>query len=486
MWKNDFYPTPSTLAYKVFEHYGKDFFLDSTIMMLEPNAGKGDFADSLLKYVSTSAYIRRADDLKEKIHCVEIEPELQGILNSKGYTIVGSDFLRFSSDVKYNFIFMNPPFSDGYKHLLHAWDILDNGGNIACILPTDYHKKHRNIDHIVNENCEIAHMGQCFLSDDTFIKTPVDVSVYFFRKPAKSSPMFSFEMDDTDDDVDFTGAEHLNSEIALQDKIGNYVTAYNKISEIFVKFAELSSEYAHYIKFFGWNMSNDDFFTKSLVKIGNSCGDPDIQRSAHNEFIMNLKKAAWNVIFDKTKISGFVTQKVHDDFIKFCETQRNLSFSKENIESLIENLYMSRNDIKSQCILEVFEMLTEFHYKNKVHFEGWKTNSLYKVNKKVIIPYGLSSDNWFDRPHVNYHNSRKLDDIDKCMCFLTGKKFDNILTIHNAIHNDGYFGDAFESEFFNIRCFKKGTIHLVFKDLDLLARFNQQAVKDKWNWIGDE
>lgn len=41
-----------------------------------------------------------------------------------------------------------------------------------------------------------------------------------------------------------------------------------------------------------------------------------------------------------------------------------------------------------------------------------------------------------------------------------------------------------DSTFFKMRGFKKGTLHIDFKDLDLLAKFNQAAAKGK-KWLGD-
>ena len=45
--------------------------------------------------------------------------------------------------------------------------------------------------------------------------------------------------------------------------------------------------------------------------------------------------------------------------------------------------------------------------------------------------------------------------------------------------------DKFESTFFNIRVFKKGTVHLEFKDEEVWAKFNQVATAGK-AWIGNK
>ena len=40
-----------------------------------------------------------------------------------------------------------------------------------------------------------------------------------------------------------------------------------------------------------------------------------------------------------------------------------------------------------------------------------------------------------------------------------------------------------DSYFFTIKLYKKGTMHLTFKDIDVWARFNQAAAEGK-NWLG--
>ena len=70
---------------------------------------------------------------REVVHCIEIEPELQAAIRGKGYPLVGTDFLTFWPDEKYDLIIMNPPFASGEAHLLHAWEILDHG-DIVCLL----------------------------------------------------------------------------------------------------------------------------------------------------------------------------------------------------------------------------------------------------------------------------------------------------------------------------------------------------------------
>ena len=512
MWNDGFYPTPKEVVAKVLSKYvdddGGKFFHKKNI--LEPSAGKGDFLDGMNEFLAEESqkywnkyykghHTYTADSIKSQLKpyicCLEIEPELAMILKEKGYTYIGSDFLNFWPDERYNLIVMNPPFANGVKHLLHAWEIVDDGGDIACILPSYALDKETKevtlLRRIMEEHGEIVHLGPVF--EDAFRKTSVDCSAYYLHKPEDESGDFAFGNFDKFDkeENNFVGEENFANEIAIRDTIGNLVTNYERCLRLFKEIQKAVVEYSHYSKGFVFqSFDNKETFTDILNSAMNTSG-VEGQKAVYNKFVNYLKRSGWKKVFELTNIGNFATSRVANDFQKFCNEQENLSFCKENITQLLENLYLSRGTIRNQCIVDVFDMMTAFDEKNKVHFEGWKTNDFYKVNKRVIIPYGVDTS-WLrfnDEIHINWNSADKLRDIDKCMCFLTGKKFDevnNIMAFYNINRGTMRFGEWYDTEFFRIRFYKKGTIHLEFKDLDLLARFNQLAVKDKWNWLGGE
>lgn len=130
MFNEDFYPTPKSVANKMLAKF--DSYTLNTKHILEPSAGKGDLAEAIAQKL---AYDRSyyGKEYKDLIHCIESDIELQATLRGKDFPIVGNDFLTFFPDEEYDLIIMNPPFSNGDKHLLHAWEIL-NSGDIVCLL----------------------------------------------------------------------------------------------------------------------------------------------------------------------------------------------------------------------------------------------------------------------------------------------------------------------------------------------------------------
>ena len=129
----EFYPTPSGIAGRLLA--GVNFNKVKTV--LEPSAGKGDLLDYASQRKRTYRFGRergysRGSELE--CDCIEIDTNLQAILTSRGYRVVHDDFLSFVTRKRYDLILMNPPFSEGDLHLLHAIDLCENGGQIACIL----------------------------------------------------------------------------------------------------------------------------------------------------------------------------------------------------------------------------------------------------------------------------------------------------------------------------------------------------------------
>ncbi|HEX2906339.1 MAG TPA: DUF4942 domain-containing protein, partial [Phototrophicaceae bacterium] len=150
-----------------------------------------------------------------------------------------------------------------------------------------------------------------------------------------------------------------------------------------------------------------------------------------------------------------------------------------------------RDQIIQECIVSVFDTATKYHEKNVVHTEGWKTNKSWRIAPKIIMPYGVTHEPKWNGWRMNYHHRDFFLDIDKALCFLAGKTLDQIDTVEQAIdhqlaqiaNHDQRHDEPFTSTFFEIRVFKKGTVHLTFKDKNLLARFNQAAALGK-NWVG--
>jgi hypothetical protein len=225
------------------------------------------------------------------------------------------------------------------------------------------------------------------------------------------------------------------------------------------------------------------------------------KKERFNEFCDEIRSDMWEIVISKLGMERYMTKSVRQNFKEFTKNQGAMQFTKENISSLIRMLLDNGSAILERAISEVFDLMTSFYKENRLHIEGWKTNDSWKVNRKVIFPYGVEFDTKWSKEssrgakfEISRHDGG-YSDIDKVMCYLTGTTYEHCLTINEALDRrfdqigyikPGYKFDNFcESTFFNIKFWKKGTIHIEFKDVKLWEEFNIRACKDK-NWLPPE
>ena len=472
MFNNEFYPTPEPVIQLMLEPFIREYtdyrgFTNQVLTakkVLEPSAGKGDILD----------FIKRSQT-RTSLYAIELEPELRFILQGKGYTVLDSNFLNFQSEGHFfDLIVMNPPFSNGDEHLLKAWDVVGDDGDIVCLLNAEtirnpFSQKRKVLLNLIKQHGSYEFLGSVF--DTAERKTGVDVALVRLKKPkAEFEPLFSdIHFDSLKDEQEF---QFSANPLAHANIIESLVAQYDIARKILVEKNKLEKQYLFYVSEVQDTKYNEENLPKSL-----------------NDEIFELTARFWRYVFKRTKLSEIATSSFIKKFDEFTEQTEKLAFTVNNIEEVLLYVLGNQGQIMKECLLTTFDTATTFHAKNKVHVEGWKTNSTYKVNKKIILPYAVTYDGWWG---WNYYARTRdfLLDIDKVLSWLTGNK--GYISTYQAMDNrfteirrgDCSYRDVFESTFFKIRFFKKGTVHLTFKDDNVWEKFNVESAKGKM-WIGD-
>lgn len=495
MLENDFYPTPEDLISRMLSQYSREALADMTI--LEPSAGNGNIADFILD--QTDRCFSRREYRARNIHCCEIDYELRSILSDKDFRIVGDDFLSYSGGgILYDLIIMNPPFSHGVEHVLHAWNIL-KAGDLVAILPLEvfrnpYTEQRKLLARVIQDNGgTVEDAGKAF--EDAERKTSVEVCIIRLSKKelAGIDDLFSssrFKAGKVDDSAPDT----VENMLAKRDVVASMEDAYHATMEAFKTAYKALYELSLCGSIFGSRMSDDgcrngtvqEAFCRLIgsAKLSTIATKKDFQevyKQSFNEFVGELRRAAWEKVFDTTQMERFMTEGVKTEFRKLQQDQYAIEFCQDNVMKLLDTLFLNTNKIGEAAILEAFDLMTKYHKENRVHIEGWKTNDFWRVNKKVILPHIV--DWTFGRPRLSWSQEQKLNDIDRGLCFLSGKSFDTInktaRSIESGCNNLVLSGSG---EFFDFRLYKKGTGHFTFRDNDLWERFNIAACKGK-NWL---
>lgn len=475
MFGAEFFPTPPAIIGRMLARIAKDaeYYLD-------PSAGRGDIAEA----------IQRADHYHRhrKIDCIEESPELSAVLVDKGFPVVGGDWLTYDGVCYYDAIVMNPPFSNGDAHLLKAWDWLYNG-EIVCLLNAEtvrnpHTAARQRLAGVIAEHGDVEELGRPFKRGAR--PTDVEVVLVYLRKTTVEDAAELWET--KGQERDHGGEAAPDNLPAIRDRLGNLQHYYEQANH------HITEAFRHIRKAAVYLGGNDLRIDDYRDTIAAACRDFGHARA---EFLRKHRKDAWKAALSRTEFHKWLDKLQREELERDIERNGNIPFTAANIYGTLENIFMQRNRLFEKSVSNVFDSLRRYHADNIHHTEGWKTNSSYKVNPKVIFPWGCSFDGKFCRNFRLYHSSGMIDvynDLDRVLCVLGGRSFDSCYTIGRALegafralgHNVGSgFYNQCQSEFFDIRFFKKGTVHLVWRDALLREAFNKTAAAGRAE-IGDQ
>jgi hypothetical protein len=463
MFDEEFYPTPMAVAITMINRVSKE-----ARYFLEPSAGKGDIAERIR---GDSEY--RRYNHHRSVDCIEQSPELVSVLTGKEFPVVGFDWLTYDGVCYYDAIVMNPPFSNGDAHLLKAWDFL-HSGEIVCLLNSEtinnpHTASRQRIAEIIKLHGDVEMLGDCFAKGER--KTGVEVAMVYLKKLAADDAPDLWETSTAEKSANENDIASGNM-LAIQDRLGNMQHYYDRANEHMLEGFRQIRKAAVYMAGNGIDGYKYEDIVKLRFKDFNE---------ARAEFFRKHRRDAWMQVFKKMEFRKWLDKIQTDAFIRDIERNGNIPFTKDNIKGTLENVLSQRRKLFLQSCANVFDELRKYHADNVHHTEGWKSNSSYKINRKTVFPYGCNFSYGRFSLYASYSRIDIYNDLDRIMCVLDGKDFDACATIAKAMDNKfhilGYsvkspFDNTTESRYFDIRFFKKGTVHLKFKDEKLLQDFN--------------
>lgn len=461
MFDKNFYPTPYEVGLKMIE--GLDL---RGMNVLEPSAGKGDLLN-----VITEKFV--------KIYCIEKNSELQSILREKKYPILGDDFLTYKPDHIFDLILMNPPFDNGVKHFLKAWEISEENTHIRCLLNAESIRnpstKERQLllDILDDNGGKVEFLGDCFKNSER--STNVEVALIKVQNVSKRKKFqFNFEGIEKEK-LDF---EELDmNQLAKVDVLQNLEDKYIAVKDVIGEYLTLRNKLEYFL---------DGILNSHRIKTLLENRSSNSKRE-YEEILEKVRVEFWQLIFTKTTLEKRMTSNVKKDFFTNKKEFSVMPFTVENINKLLEILIQNSALIFQNCLEETFDYLTAYYLENRVHIEGWKTNERWKVGKKFILPNMLDSYGFgYDAKVVKrlgYTKQDKIRDLEKVICNLVGRDISRIESIEKIVEKGVEFGKWIQGEFFKFKIFKKGTIHFEFLDEKVWNEFNRKACESK-KWLG--
>jgi hypothetical protein len=477
----DFYPTPGHLIEKML--FSLDFYRIKTI--LEPEAGKGDIIDKVK--IREESLSDRWQKFSFDIDCIEKDKNLQHILKGKGYRVVHNDFLNYDTMKEYDLIIMNPPFSNGCKHLLKALEMQKrNGGAIVCLLNAETLRNQCNHDRITlvrllaDYNAEIEYIKDAFTTAER--KTDVETALIKVQLPEIKRQ--SFILDGLRETQKQRECEYVeNTYLADNDLFKSIVGQYNLEIEAGIK---LIKEYYAMCPYILSSFAKDEKKGEAIQK-GGCILDLDLITNTDkyksclsvNGYIREVRGKYWTALFNNEKFIGQLTGNLRQDFYKRIEDLKEYDFSLYNIYEL--KIEMQKKVIKGveETIISMFDELSHKHYWDKdtssnIHYyNGWKTNKSWIINDKVIIPLSAWDSIWNDFRVNDYKIVEKLQDMEKCFNYLDCGLTDAI-DLKESLEFSQEYGETrdIQLKYFTVTFYKKGTCHIRFTNPELLKKFN--------------
>ena len=458
--------------------------LNAVRTILEPSAGKGDIVDVVAKRMETAN--SRGAWMNGKyipdIDTIEINPDLRHVLTGKGYRVVYDDFLTFTTYKHYDLIVMNPPFASAEKHLEKAIEIQKDGGAIVCILNAETIRNPNNLTRVkVCAALEQYGASIEYLSDEfkhAERKTGVEIALVKISIP-----------DTVRDSIIVTELQKSNpvrvigpnepSELTEADYVQATITQFNFEAKAGLQLIRDYEAMRPYLA-----LSKDNLSLIFSDEYSHSHHTPD-----ENEYLRRVRAKYWDTLFLSKQFTNQFTSNLLDTCRRDVERLKDYDFNAFNIAEIRINLINKLTKATEDTILNLFETMSNKHHwydemSNNVHyFNGWKTNKAWIIGKKVILPcrlYDVIQDQHY---YGTYDPRFELSDIEKTLNYLSNKPKPGE-TIYEVIDQAQKTRQTknIESHYFTITCYKKGTVHLKFKDEELLKRFNIFGAQHK-GWL---
>lgn len=487
MFDEEFYPTPPEVIATMLRPYRDSNGRYPDLVgkkILDPSAGSG----SLLTYAFEQ--MRHQYPRYDCLDAVELNPTCQTLLKALPYVdVVGDDFMEFETKRSYDLVLMNPPFSVGTKHLIRAWNMIERG-DVVCLLNAEnvrnpHTASRKGVVDLIDQHGSVEYLGPVFA--DAERKTDVEVALVRLSK-AEKTDRFAFWNDAyfSKEAFDFElNEETLGNAPAVNDLVAAMVSQYRMVEGVFVEYLKARRRLRYHVK----PLIDGTYVTLEKMLEAAEAWDDD-PNSIVRKFLKQLSEQGWRSIMVRTRIMDLMTASVRKDFEAMQDSQAAMAFTEENIHALFNLLFENQHKILQRSVEESFDLMTRYHKVNRVHAEGWVSNDAFKVNRKVVLP-GMVRLGYVSGLNVCDYGRTNLNDIDRGVAMVRGRKLTQVVSIVQALgkrfdgmklHGGAIPNNTCESEYFHIRFFMKGTIHLTFLDEQVWEQFNIAAAQCK-KWL---
>src|SRR5699024_5015419 len=339
------------------------------------------------------------------IDAIENDERLVNVLVGEGYNVVWDDFLSYETYKEYDFIVMNPPFSNGVDHVLKALKLAEEQIKPCKIfailnkqtLDNAYSNKRQELlGKLAEYGADIGYVSEAFTQAER--KTDVEVALIRVNVDAMRDvgesiyddiPLFNEAMNDEGEaDIETALSTYVkHNEISEKlDDIERYVLEYEKACGVATKAYRAMVERERFYSYIRTANKDARGFESTLSILTPYTSSAE----SLNEELARLRRAYWQIILDTDEFSEQLTSEGASQLNKRLAMAEHMEINIPNIRMLLLAINANRGDMLVETLVNMFKRITKYHmneYSTNIHYyNGWKTNDAYRINKKIIIP----------------------------------------------------------------------------------------------------
>ncbi|GGD04299.1 DUF4942 domain-containing protein [Enterococcus wangshanyuanii] len=445
--------------------------------VLIPDADLGELALSSMKF---------RYGVKEEYALLEKDFEKSNNLENQGFEVVGTDFLTFATHIEFDIILLDPPVEKSEDYLLKAFELaqkqVDKSCYISALIRADIIQnpstalqaalENNETEITFHKNVKPESKEEVALVRVSVTKATDNVHKIYDRLLATKG----FEPAQTALE---RGLSTIVSDRDLEERLKDIrflISSYNEHISLLKK------------KYLFDNSLN---MFESIMKQKHKFGSFSYRRNdlTLNQEIKSIRSQYWEKILKTDEFRKKLTRHGSSLITDKIDSATKLEITEENVLLLLTALMSNGYEVILDSCVEWFKKMTGNHqneYSKNIHYyNGFKTNDAFKVNSKIIIP-AYQASSYYET--VSFGYGHPLEENFKHITHGMQDYMNDLITMFKLIKPDipttftaNDYGDL-ENEFLRFKVFKKGTIHIWFKDLETLDKFNL-ICGQKFGWV---
>lgn len=183
----------------------------------------------------------------------------------------------------------------------------------------------------------------------------------------------------------------------------------------------------------------------------------------------NVRRQCWRELVERLELRRFMSIKEWKKLEEQIKDGTPPELTRENVTAMAHQYQQRMPQMLGEAVEEVFDWL-------RPPGSRYKTNTELEIGERVILGGVVEAGYGREPFRTNYYFEPQLSALENCFTALDGRGSitkGHYSELSSAIKSSPD-GNG-ETQYFRFKCFKNRNLHLQFKRLDLLARFNAIA-----------